>query len=435
MRKIIVSILIFLMCFTTSYVFADNETDENNTEDNNTTNTTNEAPKDLYTQRNDLKNQLEEQNSNLNNVQTDLSDNLQQIGKLDEKIESAENDLAEQEAKITELKKSIEEVKSNLKIVNEKYDKQKELFEQRMVSVYEDGDTTYLDVLLKSKDLSDFISSYYVISQLAEIDNNLVDELYEKKNSIDLYNQKLENERKELAIIIENQTRTSRTLQNTKVLRESFVSKLSDEEKGIQDKIDEINQQYAIINKQILSMNENIDSEYIGGELAWPVPGYTRINSPYGMRVHPITQQYKLHTGVDIGAPLGANFVAANDGVVEKAEYNTAYGNMVVINHGGGISTLYAHGSEIMVEAGQEVKRGDIVLKVGSTGYSTGPHAHFEIRIKGVPTNPMPYITNGLVPGTENSNNSDSNTVGNNTTNNTDANNNTNVVITNKIED
>ena len=89
---------------------------------------------------------------------------------------------------------------------------------------------------------------------------------------------------------------------------------------------------------------EGIDSEYIGGELAWPVPGYTRITSEYKMRVHPITGVYKLHTGVDISAPMGANFIAANDGVVIRAEMNGAYGNMVVVDHGGGISTLYAHG-------------------------------------------------------------------------------------------
>ena len=92
-------------------------------------------------------------------------------------------------------------------------------------------------------------------------------------------------------------------------------------------------------------------------------------------------------------APIGADFIAANDGVVVKAEYNGAYGNMVMINHGGGVSTLYAHGSEILVQVGQEVKRGDPILKVGSTGYSTGPHAHFEVRINGQYQNPMPYIT------------------------------------------
>ena len=118
------------------------------------------------------------------------------------------------------------------------------------------------------------------------------------------------------------------------------------------------------------------------------------ITSEYGMRVHPITGAYKLHTGTDIGAPMGADFVAAANGVVVKAEMTPAYGNMVIIDHGGGVQTLYAHGSEIVVQMGQEVKAGTPVLKVGSTGYSTGPHAHFEIRINGQHINPQNYIYN-----------------------------------------
>ena len=127
--------------------------------------------------------------------------------------------------------------------------------------------------------------------------------------------------------------------------------------------------------------------------MAWPVPGYTRITSQFGMRTHPITGIYKLHTGTDIGAPMGAIFIAANDGVVLKAEYNNAYGNMVIIDHGGGINTLYAHGSEILVQPGEVVTQGTPVLKVGSTGYSTGPHAHFEVRVNGEYKNPLDYIT------------------------------------------
>ena len=108
-------------------------------------------------------------------------------------------------------------------------------------------------------------------------------------------------------------------------MRENFIAKLSDDEKNLQAKIDEINKQQEEVNQQILALAQNgIDTAYIGGELAWPVPGYTRITSKYAMRVHPITGQYKLHTGVDIGAPLGANFVAANDGVVVKAGPNVA---------------------------------------------------------------------------------------------------------------
>ena len=404
MRKNLCVILILLICVIAIYTYTYAEDESNTT--NNTV--------DLQTQRSELQNQLDEANGQLNDVQSNLSENLQQVEKLDSRIETAEQELSEQESKITELKDSIEEIETQLNSVTEKYNKQVELFKKRMVAIYMAGDTQYLDVLLKSSSLTDFISSYYIISQLTEIDENLLNDLETKKKTMDLSRQKLENEKKELAIIIENQTRTTRTLQNTKKMRENFIAKLSDDEKNLQAKIDEINKQYEEVNQQILSLaQQGIDTAYIGGELAWPVPGYTRITSKYAMRVHPITGQYKLHTGVDIGAPLGANFVAANDGVVIKAGLNAAYGNMVIIDHGGGISTLYAHGSEILVDVGQTVKRGDPILKVGSTGYSTGPHAHFEVRINGVTTDPLPYITNGLIPGE--SNDSNNNTITNNT--------------------
>lgn len=397
MRKNLCVVLILLICFGAiyTYVYAENETE------NNISNTAT----DLQTQRSELQNQLDEANGQLEDVQSNLSENLQQVEKLDSRIETAEKELAEQESKIAELKESISQLETELNTITEKYDKQVELFKQRMVAIYIAGDTQYLDVLLNSSSLSDFISSYYIISQLTQIDEELINNLETKKKTMDLSMQKLENEKKELATIVENQTRTTRTLQNTKKMRENFIAKLSDEEKNLQEKIDEINQQYDIVNQQILALaQQGIDTAYIGGELEWPVPGYTRITSKFAMRVHPITGQYKLHTGVDIGAPEGANFVAANDGIVVKAELNAAYGNMVIIDHGGGISTLYAHGSAILVEVGQSVKRGDSILKVGSTGYSTGPHAHFEVRINGVATDPLPYITNGLVLGQESNN-------------------------------
>ena len=413
MRKILCMVFILLICFVTTFTYAENEENTNNVEENTTTST------DLQTQRELLKQQLEQATVDLDTIQTDLSENLQQIQKLDEKISTAEEELAGQESKIEELRKSISKVEEELDTVTEKYNKQKDLFEQRIVAVYEAGEIQYLDVLLKSTSLTDFISTYYQISEVAQSDEELLDDIEQKKKTIDLSKRKLENEKNSLADILETQTRLTRTLQNTKIIRESFITRLSEEEQEKQKEIDDYNAQYEEINRQIIaSVMEGIDSEYIGGELAWPVPGYTRITSEYKMRVHPITGVYKLHTSVDISAPMGANFIAANDGVVIRAEMNGAYGNMVVVDHGGGISTLYAHGSEILVQVGQTVKRGDAVLKVGSTGYSTGAHAHFEVRINGVTTNPLPYITTGLIPSADNnSNDNQNNTVEENTTN------------------
>ena len=379
-------------------------------EETNTSNTTD--AKSLKQQQEELQNQIDEANGELENVQNELSENLQQVQKLDEKIASSQTELDELNAKITELQTSIDQVGAELQKAEESYNSQKKLLDDRLVEIYEEGEIQYLDVLLSSKNMSEFLSTYFLVTELVDYDKQLLEDMSEKKHEIELSKEKLDNEQEELATIKANQTKTAKIVENTKTVRENFIAKLSEEEKQIQSQIDEYNRQFDEVNAEILKLAmDGIDTQYIGGELAWPVPGYTRITSKYGMRTHPITGIYKLHTGVDIGAPMGANFVAANDGIVVKAGYNGAYGNMVIIDHGGGIQTLYAHGSEITVNVGDTVKRGEtVVLKVGSTGYSTGAHAHFEVRINGVTTDPLPYITNGVVPSSENQNTEQTNT-------------------------
>lgn len=358
---------------------------------------------DLQTQQQEIQEQINEASGKLEEVQDDLSENMQQIQKLDEKIENAQKEIDELNIKIEELQNSIDEVSKKLEVAQKRYDKQKEILELRLVSMYETSDTQYLDVILSSRSISDFLSNYFLITEVASYDTELLEDMKAQKDEIDLNKKKLDNAKEKYAKIKQNQTKRAKILENTKIVRENHVAKLSDKEKDIQAQIDEYNTKFAEVNKEILSLAlQGIDTKYIGGELAWPVPGYTRVSSKFGMRFHPILHYTKLHTGVDISAPMGANFVAANDGIVVKAEYNGAYGNMVIIDHGGGISTLYAHGSEIMVQVGETVKRGEtVVLKVGSTGYSTGPHAHFEVRLNGVVTDPIPYITNGVIPTTQ----------------------------------
>ena len=381
MRKFLIIILAFVISIFSifSYVHAENEAENNET---NNTSSGNTAVENLQNERNEIQNQMDEENGRLEGVQNDLSQNLQQIQKLDEKISESEQELEGLNTQISELQTSIDDITEKLNVSEEAYNEQKALLDNYLIAVQESSDTEYLDVLLSSKSVSDFLSSYFLISELASYEMDLLDDMQKRKDEIELSKQKLENNKENLAQIKANQMKTATVLENTKSVRENMVSKLSEKELEIQTKIDEYNTRFEEINKEILELAQgSIAAEYIGGELAWPVPGYTRITSKYGMRTHPITGVYKLHSGVDIGAPTGANFIAANDGIVTKASYNSAYGNMVIIDHGGGVSTLYAHGSEILVEVGQTVKRGDAVLKVGSTGYSTGPHAHFEVRL------------------------------------------------------
>ena len=400
MRKILCGVLAFLIigCYIT-ISYADELTD-------------------LQSKQENLQEQIQDATGNLENVQSDINENLQQVQNLDERINESTTKIEELNTKITELKNSISEIEGKLTEAQENYENQKKILEARLIAMYEAGETQYLDVFLQSRNISEFLSNYFLITEIASYDMELLEEMEDKKRVIDTAMQKLQNSKEELDTALQTQLKTSKILENTKKLRENYVAKLSEEEKKIQAQIDDYTTQVNALNAEILQLAlQGIDTQYIGGVLAWPVPGYTRISSNYGMRYHPILHVNKLHTGVDIAAPMGANFVAANDGIVTKAGYNGAYGNMVIIDHGGGISTLYAHGSEILVQVGQTVKRNDPILKVGSTGYSTGPHAHFEVRINGVVTNPIEYITNGVIPDAQNKPTEENNTTSENTSN------------------
>ena len=371
---------IFFICgFISCITFVSNATDLN----------------ELQEQKNDIETQIEQKNEELNTVNEELTENLKQIQKLDENIESTENSLEELNSKITDMENEISKIEKELKTITRKYNNQKEILDSRLVAMYEAKNTNYLDVVLSSKSISDFISTYYLLGEITSYDMDLLELVENEKSNIEQKNNQISLQKENLEKEKRTQQKTQITLSNTKLLRENYISKLSEEEQALQATIDEYNNQVKQIEEEIkkLAVTASFGEDYRGGQMQWPIYGHYNITSNYGMRVHPITGVYKLHTGVDIGATIGTNFTAMANGIVVKAEYNGAYGNMVIIDHGGGVQTLYAHGSEIVAKLGQEVNAGDVVLKVGSTGYSTGPHAHFEVRINGNPENPLDYLS------------------------------------------
>ncbi len=345
---------------------------------------------DLQEQSNTLTEELNDANNILKAVQDEISENMKQLQDLDIKIAESQDDLNQINIEVDDLTKQIEENETKLSRIEEKYENLRKVYINRLVAIYKTPKLQYLDVLLNSSNMIEFVSNYYSIKELIRFDKKIVETVKQQKDEIETTKSILAEKKNQIVVAKQNQIKQSQVLSNTKTTREYYISKLSDEEKELQQKIDTYNNQVAEIEAEIKLLAANsISEDYIGGAIKWPVPGYSTITSQYGMRVHPITGAYKLHTGVDIGAPMGASFVAAANGIVTKATYNFAYGNMVIIDHGGGVQTLYAHGSEIMVQLGQTVSAGTEVLKVGSTGYSTGPHAHFEIRINGQTINPL----------------------------------------------
>ena len=348
---------------------------------------------DLQQRRAELTNKIKEAGKTLESISVDLTENLQQISKLDEEIYQYENQIETISNNLQQIEKQINQTENYLQDIEGEYAHQKDALQKRLVYWYETGKTRYLDVLLNSKSIVDFITNYYLVAEIVQYDKDLLDKIEKEKNEIEQIEASLEASKQNLKVIKAEQKRTEILLENSKVVRISYINNLSTEEQRIQEEIDLYQEELDLIELEILLTSlKDSNSQYIGGTFAWPTPGYYTITSSYGMRLHPILKTYRIHTGMDIGAPLGSYTIAANDGIITKATYSYSYGNMVMVDHGGGVTTLYAHGSEILVEVGDVVKRGDAIMKVGSTGWSTGPHLHFEIRINGQTIDPYSYV-------------------------------------------
>ena len=388
MRKVLCSILIIALLGYCINIYAQAEnTIPKETEEK-------KQLEELQVENQELQKQIEENINHLEIVQEELTQNLVQIQGIDEEIAKSEESLSALNKEVEEFNTKIKNVENELKEKQREYDAQKKLTDERMIAICEQGELQYLDILLGSTNIIDFVSKYYLVSQIYENDLQLLEKANSQKKEIEAKTEELQKQKDILSEKKKEQQKDEQLLENTKTARQIQMAKLSQEEQNIQLKIDEYKTQVTSIENEIraLAIVEAFGEDYVGEEMIWPTPGYTRITSQFGMRTHPITGLYRLHTGTDVGAPVGANFIAMASGVVVKAEYNIAYGNMVIIDHGGGVQTLYAHGSEIIAKIGQTIKQGDPVLKVGSTGYSTGPHAHFEIRINGNPVDPLNYV-------------------------------------------
>lgn len=351
---------------------------------------------DLQEQQTQVQANQDMATTQLQAVKEELTQNLQQVQELNNNIAQYEAEINNYNDQIVNLQNDISKIEEEIKKAEENYKNQKKLLDDRLITMYEAGTTEYLDVVLSSKTITEFLSNYYLLSILADSNVDFLDTIEKQKKIIEDQKKKLEEQKHQVNTSKEEKEKAAIILENTRVMKNTYTSQLTDQEKQIQSEIDAYQTQLNQLEAEIQAITANsliINPNYIGGEMLWPVPGYTKLSSTFKMRVHPITGVYKLHTGIDIPAPIGTNFLAANEGIVVKASYNSAYGNMVMVDHGGGVSTLYAHGDEIMVTLGQTVKKGDVVLKTGNTGNSTGPHAHFEVRINGTPVDPLPYVT------------------------------------------
>lgn len=405
MRKKILSCI--LMCliivsFSINVFSVDENQETNSTAENKT----------LEEQQEELNTKIDESNTKLEYVQGEMGETLKKVEELNDSITDYEAQYSDLENKITTLENQIKNGSAQIQEIQEEYDRKEKILKRRTVALYEAGETTYLDFLLTSKSIVEFLSNYYIISEIIEYDNNLLEELDYKKTKLEEAKQKQEEQEKELRVAKNKINSTNILLNNTKILKENYMLKLTDEEKTLQEQIAQYKEEQADLERKILaSINwtGTMSIKFTGGVMVWPIAMEgTYITSGYGNRLHPIQGVYKNHAGIDISGSNvnGTPVVAAADGVVTYAGWIGGYGNCIIINHGSGIVSLYGHGSETVATVGQVVKQGDIIMKVGSTGNSTGPHVHFEIRKNGEVVDPIPYL-NGEITNIdeENTNN------------------------------
>jgi murein DD-endopeptidase MepM/ murein hydrolase activator NlpD len=298
------------------------------------------------------------------------------------------NAIEELEKQIAEAKEHLRQTELALAQATADYNQMNELVKTRLQVMYKNSETTMLDTLLSSGSVVEFYERLHYMQVISENDNKLMQQLEEARLDVELKKQ-MQEQAKE--ILEQKLGEREERLQQIKTSRARVEGEISRSKKEIQQLEKEIDKQLEE-SKRLESKIKTLmtKQKYVGGSMTWPVPSSYRITSSFGMRKHPILRKNKMHTGVDIGADKGASIVAANSGTVIMAHYDkNGYGNMVVIDHGGGITTLYAHASKLLVKVGDKVKSGQTIAKVGSTGLSTGNHLHFEVRVNGEPKDPM----------------------------------------------
>lgn len=379
-KKILISLMLIVICSSmTMYSFASSVTDLQNQK--------NQAA----SSKSDLEDEKEK-------VEAEKNEALSKIEEISVQISESQAQLDTLNAKVKELESSIATKEKELAEAEAKQKEQEETLEKRLIAQHKTGKVSYWNLLLNPSSFLDFFSNLHTIERIAKLDAELIATIERDKETIEKAKEELTSQRSEVKAAKAEAEKENVKLKSARAQKNSQVQKLSEQEKSLQEQIDQHDKEMRELEAQIRAAqsanNGGSAPVYSGGKLAWPVPSSNKITSYFGYRIHPIYHVNKLHAGIDIGgAAWGAPFVAAEDGIVIKAEYYGGYGNCVIIDHGGGITTLYGHGSAIYVTKGQRVTRGQNVLAIGSSGTSTGKHAHFEVRVNGTPVNPLPYIT------------------------------------------
>ena len=380
-----------VLCGTPAYIMAEDE--------------------DLTNQLDSIQQQVNQQNAakadaeivigsvseQLRQIEEQLRQATAELGTIKEQRVAVENDITLNERQLAEAQKRLEGRES--------------VFYKRVRDIYINGRLSYLDVVIGSKDFSDFANRLEVLKRIIDSDITLINEIKKERADIEAHKQKLEADRAKLVELEKSALAKQAEIEQKKAERNVVLQKAQNDRATAMQAIEELNASSAQVSAMLKerqaaraaaaaaaaaaaqsSGGQGASDNWVQGtgQLGWPVSG--EITSPYGYRVHPIWGTTIYHSGIDIGVDEGTPVHAADGGVVVWSGWMGGYGYAVVIDHGNGLSTLYGHNSELAVDEGQSVAKGQVISYAGSTGNSTGPHVHFEVRVNGDPVDPMGYL-------------------------------------------
>lgn len=404
-KRFIVSAICFVLCgamviSASLVVFAD----ETEASSGTTEEEYREQISDLQDKQNQIQEEMKDYNNKIASIKDDKKKQQALANTIDEKISITEKAIEAGLEKITLISGYIDTKSDEIAAKEEDIEYTLQLFRDRVRAIYMTGgysDTANsLIMLLSSRSISEFLTRSEYLERIAKHDKLLVAGLREELAALEEEKAALEAEKavleEEKAALEKEQTELEKQLKEAK----NSIHDLSAMQKEYEANYQELSALQKQIQAELLDIYKNLQTSneaYVGGEMMWPVPGYSTISSYYGWRFN----NTDFHTGMDItGSGVhGAPVVAANTGTVVFTKncpyngYSYGYGTYIIVDHGGGITTLYAHLSAINVSVGDIVVMGQQIGKVGNTGWSTGAHLHFEVRENGKHVNPLPYVT------------------------------------------